>query len=57
MKVAWHETPGKPRPGIRPVESLIDRTPTHHRTRTFKEEYLAFLNRHGGNFDKKYLWG
>jgi hypothetical protein len=24
----------------------------HHRTRTFKEEYLEFLKRHGGNLDK-----
>jgi putative transposase len=39
----------------------------HHRTRTFEEEYLAFLKRHehstrcrllmpGLSFDDKYLW-
>ena len=28
----------------------------HHRTRTFQEEYLAFLKTHGINFDAKYLW-
>ena len=27
-----------------------------HRTRTFQEEYLAFLKTHGINFDAKYLW-
>ena len=28
----------------------------HHRTRTFQEEYLAFLKKHGTYFDEKYLW-
>ena len=27
----------------------------HHRTRTFQEEYLAFLKKHGAPFDEKYL--
>ena len=27
-----------------------------HRTRTFQEEYLAFLKKHGAHFDEKYLW-
>jgi hypothetical protein len=27
----------------------------HHRTRTFQEEYLAFLKNHGAHFDEKYL--
>jgi putative transposase len=34
----------------------IERQVEHHRARTFKEEYLAFLKRHGGNLDEKYLW-
>ena len=29
----------------------------HHRTRTFKDEYLASLKRHDGNLDDKYLLG
>jgi hypothetical protein len=28
----------------------------HHRTRTFQQEYLAFLKRHELSFDDKYLW-
>ena len=28
----------------------------HHRTRTFQEEYLAFLKAHEVKFDEKYLW-
>jgi len=28
----------------------------HHRTRTFQEEYLAFLQRHEVQYDERYLW-
>ena len=28
----------------------------HHRTRTFREEYLAFLKKHNPEFEDKYLW-
>src|SRR5271166_3254284 len=28
----------------------------HHRTRTFQQEYVAFLKRHELSFDDKYLW-
>lgn len=34
----------------------IEQQLEHHRTRTFKEEYLAFLNRHETDFDERYLW-
>ena len=27
----------------------------HHRTRTFREEYVEFLQRHGVSFDERYL--
>ena len=29
----------------------------HHRERSFQEEYLALLVRHGIKYDEKYLWG
>jgi len=29
----------------------------HHRTRTFKEEFVAFLKRHEIDFDPERLWG
>jgi putative transposase len=29
----------------------------HHRTRSFQDEYRDFLNRHGIEFDERYLWG
>jgi REP element-mobilizing transposase RayT len=28
----------------------------HHRTRTFQEEYRELLNRHGIEFDERYVW-
>ena len=29
----------------------------HHRTRSFQDEYRAFLKRHGIEFDEQYVWG
>ena len=28
----------------------------HHRKKSFQEEYLAFLQKHGIEYDEKYLW-
>jgi REP element-mobilizing transposase RayT len=28
----------------------------HHRTRTFQEEFVEFLKRHGIEYDERYLW-
>jgi REP element-mobilizing transposase RayT len=28
----------------------------HHRTRTFQEEYRALLDRHGIDYDERYVW-
>ena len=28
----------------------------HHKTRTFQEEYLEFLGKHGVEYDERYLW-
>ena len=36
--------------------NYIDHQVEHHRTRTFQEEYLAFLKAHDVKFDEKYLW-
>ena len=33
----------------------IEQQLEHHRTRTFQEEHLAFLKKHGAHFDEKYL--
>jgi REP element-mobilizing transposase RayT len=29
----------------------------HHRKKTFQEEYLDLLKRHGVEYDERYLWG
>ena len=29
----------------------------HHRQRTFQEEYLELLKKHGVDYDERYLWG
>ncbi len=34
----------------------IDRQEEHHRTRTFQEEYRAFLTQYGIEFEERYLW-
>jgi putative transposase len=34
----------------------IENQEEHHRTRTFREEYLSFLHKHGIEADEKYLW-
>ena len=28
----------------------------HHRTKTFQEEFRAFLKRHGIEYDERYVW-
>lgn len=38
------------------VAAYIRAQREHHRTRTFQEEYLAFLRKHEVGFDERYLW-
>jgi putative transposase len=41
------------------LESLrkyIENQEEHHRTRTFQDEFIAFLNKYGITFDERYLW-
>jgi REP element-mobilizing transposase RayT len=38
------------------VEAYIRGQAEHHRSRTFREEFLAFLERHGIEYDERYLW-
>ena len=37
------------------VRHYIEQQPEHHRTRTFREEYLELLRRSGVEFDERYL--
>ena len=39
------------------VISYIEHQREHHRSRTFREEYLDFLKKHGVEYDERYVWG
>lgn len=36
--------------------AYINNQETHHRKKTFQEEYLEFLKKHGVEYDERYLW-
>jgi REP element-mobilizing transposase RayT len=38
------------------VKEYIANQADHHRTKTFREEYVAFLQKHQIDYDEKYLW-
>jgi REP element-mobilizing transposase RayT len=39
------------------VIQYIQNQREHHRTKTFQEEYLEFLQKHGIEYDERYVWG
>ena len=56
----WQEGYGAFGVAISGVEDTIDyiaNQKEHHRHRTFKEEFLAFLKKHGIEYDERYVWG
>jgi hypothetical protein len=38
------------------VIGYIQHQREHHRTRTFQDEYLELLQKHGVDYDERYLW-
>jgi REP element-mobilizing transposase RayT len=36
--------------------AYIDDQEEHHRTKTFQDEYRAFLTKHGVAYDERYVW-
>ncbi len=38
------------------VRRYIEHQEEHHRVRSFQEEFLAFLKRHGMEYDERFLW-
>jgi putative transposase len=42
--------------GLRAVRSYIERQEEHHRTRTFTEEYLEFLEKNHVEYDPRYVF-
>ena len=43
--------------GIDDTVAYIKAQDEHHRKRTFEEEFLAFLKKHGIAYDERYIWG
>jgi REP element-mobilizing transposase RayT len=42
---------------VKAVRRYIKNQKTHHRRRTFQDEFRALLVRHGIEFEERYLWG
>lgn len=42
--------------GVADTTAYINNQQEHHRTRTFQEEFIAFLRRHGIQYDERYIW-
>lgn len=38
------------------VREYIERQEEHHKHRTYQEEFIALLERHGVEYDPKYIW-
>ncbi|MDR3406518.1 MAG: transposase [Chthoniobacter sp.] len=38
------------------LTAYIENQREHHRKKTFREEFVALLVRHGIDYDEKYLW-
>lgn len=56
----WQEGYGAFSVSISHVEDTIAYINTqkeHHRKKTFQEEYVSFLKKHGINYDERYIWG
>jgi REP element-mobilizing transposase RayT len=44
------------RSNVESVADYIRGQREHHQSRTFQDEYLALLQKHGVSYDEKYLW-
>jgi REP element-mobilizing transposase RayT len=57
---AWQEGYGAFSIGVSqvaPTVTYIGRQEDHHRRKTFQEEFLGFLEKHGIDYDPRYVWG
>ena len=56
---AWQEKYGAFSVSVSQLETIknyIKNQAEHHRNRSFKEEFVALLIRHGIAYDERYLW-
>jgi len=59
QQFGWQEGYGAfsvSRSSVPEIRTYIREQETHHRKRTFQEEYLEFLEKHGVEYDERYLW-
>ena len=42
---------------VKSVIAYVEGQKQHHWDRTFEEEFVTFLRRHGVGYDERYLWG
>jgi putative transposase len=57
---AWQEGYGAftvSKSNLELVIGYIQKQREHHQQRTFQEEYLDFLQKHGIDYDERYVWG
>src|SRR5437868_3972852 len=57
---AWQEGYGAFSLSVSHVDATVAYIQTqeeHHRRKTFEEEFLSFLRKHGIRFDEKFVWG
>ena len=57
---AWQEGYGAFSIGVSQIDDTIRyiaNQAEHHRTKTYQEEFIAFLERHGIEYDPRYVWG
>jgi putative transposase len=56
---AWQEGYGAftvSQSNLEPVAEYVRNQEEHHRKRTFQEEHREFLEKHGIEFDERYIW-
>jgi REP element-mobilizing transposase RayT len=59
QEFGWQEGYGAFSIGISQTDDTIvyiDKQAQHHRRRTFQEEFIAFLEKHGMEYDPEHLW-
>ncbi len=44
------------RSSVRSVARYVAEQETHHRRRSFKDEFIALLKKHGVEYDERYIW-
>lgn len=57
---AWQEGYGAFSIGVSQIDDTkryIENQAEHHHRHTFEEEFIAFLERHGIEYDPRYVWG